>query len=364
MIDEPPGPLHRVSGNNYAPDNPDSDRINATIISLVRNSELEDLLTSVKDLERTFNSKFHYPWTFFNDEPFTSEFKEGVRSAIKGAQVRFEQVPSEHWSTPPWINHDLWVESAKMLAEKKVQYADKISYRQMCRWNSGIFPQHPALKDYKYYWRVEPHVHFFCDIDYDVFRFMQDHNKTYGFTINLYDSPDSIPSLWPETQKFLADPENAKLVHKNSAKDWVTDMAHRPDNNHKANGYSTCHFWSNFEIGDLDFWRSEPYMRYFNHLDRSGGFFYERWGDAPVHSIALGLFEDKSKIHWFRDIGYQHIPFFNCPRRPPGKCKGCDEGLLTDGEKFLYKEDCRPSWMDHVGLGEWGDGKSKDRDTV
>ena len=76
------------------------------------------------------------------------------------------------------------------------------------------------------------------------------------------------------------------------------DADHRPENWKRANGYSTCHFWSNFEIGNMDWFRGEVYSRYFEHLDRSGGFFYERWGDAPVHSIALGLFEDKSKIHW------------------------------------------------------------------
>ena len=116
----------------------------------------------------------------------------------------------------------------------------------------------------------------------------------------------------------------------------------------------------------MDFWRSEAYEDYFEHLDRAGGFFYERWGDAPVHSIALGLFEDKSKIHWyvhratniarqdsfrdrFRDIGYQHIPYFNCPNSP--KCSGCKTGRFTDGEKFLYKEDCRPNWFKYVGTG-------------
>src|SRR5688572_33465078 len=33
---------------------------------------------------------------------------------------------------------------------------------------------------------------FYCDIDYDVFWYMEEFNKTYGFTINLYDSPESI----------------------------------------------------------------------------------------------------------------------------------------------------------------------------
>lgn len=276
-----------------------------------------------------------------------------------------------------------------MLQEQEIQYGNLVSYHQMCRWNSGLFYKHPALADVRYYWRVEPKVHFFCDIDYDVFRYMADHNKTYGFTINLYDAPQSIPTLWPETLKFLeAHPE---YLHQNNARDWLEDSERRPGHNVKANGYSTCHFWSNFEIADMEFWRSKAYEDYFEHLDRAGGFFYERWGDAPVHSIALGLFEDASKIHWyvdsanfsppfslshttadahhvppsvpiknqrpttnrssrrFRDIGYQHIPYFNCPNSP--KCKGCKTGLFTDGEKFLFQEDCRPNWFKYVGMG-------------
>lgn len=85
---EPAEPLHRVEGNNYAPDNPNSDRVNATIIALVRNKELDQMLMSMRDLERTWNNKFNYPWTFFNDEPFSDEFKRKTRAATK-AEVRF-----------------------------------------------------------------------------------------------------------------------------------------------------------------------------------------------------------------------------------------------------------------------------------
>ena len=43
-----------------------------------------------------------------------------------------------------------------------------------------FFYRHPLLEKYKWYWRVEPDVHFRCDIDFDPFLFMEDHNKTYG----------------------------------------------------------------------------------------------------------------------------------------------------------------------------------------
>lgn len=38
-----------------------------------------------------------------------------------------------------------------------------------------------------------------------------------------------------------------------------------------------------------------------------------RWGDAPVHSIAVGMFLNKSQVHFFDDIGYRHDPFMHCP---------------------------------------------------
>jgi mannosyltransferase len=85
---EPDEPLVRVSGDNYAPGNLNSARTNATLLSLVRNSELDDMISSMRDLERTFNHKFNYPWLFLNDEPFTDEFKRRISAETK-AQVTF-----------------------------------------------------------------------------------------------------------------------------------------------------------------------------------------------------------------------------------------------------------------------------------
>ena len=39
----------------------------------------------------------------------------------------------------------------------------------------------------------------------------------------------------------------------------------------------------------------------------------QRWGDAPVHSIAAALFAGTDRIHFFREIGYEHPPFNHCP---------------------------------------------------
>lgn len=38
--------------------------------------------------------------------------------------------------------------------------------------------------DLEYYWRVEPDVRYYCDLDYDPFLYMKKHNKKYGKTHN------------------------------------------------------------------------------------------------------------------------------------------------------------------------------------
>ena len=50
---------------------------------------------------------------------------------------------------------------------------------------------------------------------------------------------------------------------------------------------------------------------------------YQRWGDAPIHSIAAALFASKDQVHFFNNIGYRHGPFQHCPQgelHKQGKC--------------------------------------------
>jgi hypothetical protein len=55
-------------------------RPRAAIISLVRNEELDGILQSMRQLELHWNRRFGYPWIFFNERPFSDEFKVSDRS--------------------------------------------------------------------------------------------------------------------------------------------------------------------------------------------------------------------------------------------------------------------------------------------
>ena len=55
----------------------------AALISLVRNLELPGLMQSMRQLEYQWNRKYNYPWIFFNDEPFSEEFKVSNHFLVK-----------------------------------------------------------------------------------------------------------------------------------------------------------------------------------------------------------------------------------------------------------------------------------------
>lgn len=278
------------------------ERMNATFVTLARNSDVWEIAESIRQVEDRFNRKFNYDWVFLNDAEFDDNFKK-ITTALVSGKTKYGLIPKEHWGFPEWIDQDKAAKVRDEMREKKVIYGDSVSYRHMCRYESGFFFRHPLMLGYEWYWRVEPSIKLYCDIDYDTFKFMADNGKKYSFVISLYEYVETIPTLWDSVKRWME--KHPEQVADGNSMKFVSD-----DN---GKTYNHCHFWSNFEIGNLNWLRSKSYMDYFDQLDRDGGFFYERWGDAPVHSLAAALMLKKEEIHFFNDISYYHVPFTHCP---------------------------------------------------
>ncbi|KAJ2061169.1 hypothetical protein GGI17_003279 [Coemansia sp. S146] len=257
---------------------------NASFVVLIRNREMNEFRATMRQLEDRFNGKYHYPYLFLNDEPFTDEFMQTI-AASTTSNVTFALIPQDHWSVPDFVDESRALAARQQMAANNVIYGGSLSYRHMCRFNSGFFYKHPLLQSVDWYWRVEPGVDFYCDLDYDPFKYMEDNGKLYSFVIALKELELTIPSLWDHTLEYML----VNNITSNLMSYFVTETG----------GYNLCHFWSNFEIASLNWLRSPAYDSFFQALDRAGGFFMERWGDAPVHSIAAGMllnYEQRRKL--------------------------------------------------------------------
>lgn len=56
----------------------------AAFVTLIRNSELWEIVKSIQQIEDRFNRHYHYPWIFLNEVPFTEEFIDVTSKLISG----------------------------------------------------------------------------------------------------------------------------------------------------------------------------------------------------------------------------------------------------------------------------------------
>lgn len=152
---------------------------------------------------------------------------------------------------------------------------------------------------------------------------MRDNNMSYGFNMAILEDQRSIPSLWESTLEFavankgmIDDEADLSWLLQDSAGEFDKDSVQPDDPAQilKSNlQYNNCQFYSNFEIGELDFFRGKKHSAFFDHLDKKGEFYYQRLGDAPFHTLSVSMFMSKRKIWYFRDIGYAHGVCQQCP---------------------------------------------------
>ncbi|KAI5969591.1 omh4 [Candida margitis] len=351
-------------------------RANAAFVMLCRNSEIKGVISSMKSMERHFNQWYNYPWVFLNNEEFSPQFKDAILNHTS-AKVSFGLIDMQDWEfskdIPEAELHE-WIESQ---GDRELLYGNLKSYHKMCRFYSGKFYLHPLVKQLDWYWRVEPNIEFYCDLTYDPFIEMEKRGKKYGFNVMLFDLYYSIPGLFRHVQTFIKkhnikvksswnlfalnskwlDGEDElgvydgihnshdliveiqdqiylqKFLHEQTGKTddvftkypYLTrrilqkskDMPKLHEDRTDKEEYNLCHFWSNFEIARVDLFTSTGYQSFYQHLESAGGFYKERWGDAPVHSLAVGMFLDLNEVHYFRDIGYRHEIFVHCPANAP-----------------------------------------------
>ena len=208
-------------------------KMNATFVSLTRNSDLWDIADSIRNVEDRFNRNHHYDWVFLNDKPFDDEFKK-VTTALVSGTARYGLIGKEHWSFPDFIDQDKAKAVREDMAERKIIYGDSISYRHMCRFESGFFFRQPLMMEYEWYWRVEPSIKLYCDIGFDPFVFMAENKKKYSFVISLFEYAETIPTIWDSAKKFMKlHPEH---IPEDNGMDWLSDDG--------GESYNHCHFVS------------------------------------------------------------------------------------------------------------------------
>ncbi|KAK2029774.1 glycolipid 2-alpha-mannosyltransferase [Colletotrichum zoysiae] len=328
----------------------------AAFVALVSEHQLDQMVESVAQLEQRFNSKYRYDWVFFSFQELSEDFKD-VTSNATTATVTYNLITQQHWSIAPSAKLGRFDAVDTDTAQIHVSHHGR-------RWSAGPFAREKRLQAYDWFWMVEPGTQFMCDINFDIFRLMRDHDITYSFNDIPSQDEEHSKLLWQSTKSFMA--KHPELVRPAADITWVlTDAGNlsepsfsseyhvgqreevqvernlgvrtracrfggsetegsvcpgvsREADDHQCHSHSTIPakdsrsaFASNYEectadtpieIGSLDHFRSPQHTSYFDYLDNAGEFYCGNAGDLNVHSLSASMFLPREKLWLFGNM--------------------------------------------------------------
>jgi len=268
-----------------------ADKPKAFIYYLIHRPAMRSLRQSIRALHRNFNRRFRYPIVVFvepdldtaADRQRISEMVPADGGSLSSPSIYVQVV---RFRIPAYVNSSLVPRRAGFGARKR-----SIGYRHMCRFHAGGVYDQPLVRSpgLQYGWRLDDDSLIRRPIDSDLFRTMRDGGYLYGYRkINHGWSPVDY-ALWDAVDRYInATPSLSPTFYRQ----WPKNAAR---------------FFNNFELSALRVWMSAQYRDYFNFVDRLGGIYYYKWGDAAIKTIAVTLFVPRDRTHRFTGIVYTHM---------------------------------------------------------
>lgn len=229
------------------------------------------LFQSLSSLDSNFNNVYNYPIVIFHEN--ISVINQSLIRSSSNSDIYFQAVKFE---IPDFLPKNFTQLSCRC----------HIGYRHMCRFHSKLIYDQPIICGFDYAWRLDDDSKIKRPIKYDIFEYMREKNFLYGYVAITRDSPACTINLWENTSKYINNSSIAPTFFAEWKQYWV--------------------YYNNFEVSRLSLWLSDDYQKFIDYIDKLGGIYYYRWGDAPIKSIAVSLFVRKNETHYFHDIGYQH----------------------------------------------------------
>ena len=166
-----------------------------------------------------------------------------------------------------------------------------LGYRGMCRLFSGELYKLDIIQEYDYYMRLDTDS-FVERMNYDVFKYVKENDCKYGYiepAVQI-DNPKVVLGLW------------------DCVGDWADKNDHLIHPNKIQNGMM---YYTNFEIGSIDWFTNSKYNSFYEHIDASGGIFNGRWGDAPIRFLGVNMLMDRQHIQNIPNLTYTHGSTYN-----------------------------------------------------
>lgn len=255
---------------------------------------MEQLRKSVGLLYEHYNAKQRDDIVFLHTGDVTPEMQASVLKHC-GAEARFVELAKRHFTLPPGVDpkSKLWLFPNKFSA----------GYRHMVRFFTVGVWEVAAELGYQYIMRFDDDAYLLSPIAYNIFGFMAERRLDYAFRLTSWEHGE--PAQRGDFHKFVKEYALSNLI----TPQWGLASS-CPDGRLESFSAGQCGqvytIYNNFFVANVSFWRRADVQAFVKHVDASKTIYYNRWGDALWHSVALQLFLPRERLHMFDDFAYEH----------------------------------------------------------
>lgn len=257
-------------------------------------------------LFKNFNKKYNYPVIILHegdyDDNAQSEIKNSIRQNHRHV-VTFEQIDKGDFDVPSHIDKE---RLEKVVELQPVPYWRNGKYRSMCYfWIKHFFKY---TNDFDYVMRLDDDSIIEEPIITDLFQTMVE--KEYVYISNLlhvdcgicnYGMKEMFEKILPYAKSRLNDkmfikskiPKNSVIMDKFKELYRLNEGKDLEAFNDDIETEMPLMYYNNFFITDTRFWKREEVKYIIDSIDKHGGIFYYRYGDAPLHTIIVSLLEPR-----------------------------------------------------------------------
>eukprot|EP01059_Diplonema_ambulator_P029288 TRINITY_DN4860_c1_g1_i1.p1 TRINITY_DN4860_c1_g1~~TRINITY_DN4860_c1_g1_i1.p1 ORF type:complete len:493 (+),score=55.04 TRINITY_DN4860_c1_g1_i1:128-1606(+) len=259
---------------------------------------------TLQKLERNVNSLVQYPYTFFMPGDWPPWCKDAL-SRIVTTPSTYQPIPPEHWNLEPWVDRERGNGRGKAFAKRKADPPEQLIIQQSNRWWAGYVFRSKVVQAYDYYWRVDMNAFYYCPIVFNPVFQLIDTGKLYGFMATPSEPQFAYPQLGRIIDEYLVKTSQTMKYRGVVAKGSKGKME-----------FTSCYPSSSSEIVKVSAVNTEEYAHFFEALETTGGFFYERWSDNAIRFALMALTHVPTDFHYFEAIPYADRNGWSTPFDP------------------------------------------------
>ena len=305
-------------------------RPKGALVMYVSDSDIHDIIKTIESVQSHFNDWVQYPWVLisvdgreFNDTEWLGKLTEfnvfdatttnnnnntstSTSNNDGKTKIVLQTVSDQFWGVPEWIDPGKWAQARNRL--RLEPHIESTEYKIWTRYFTGFLPLESFMSKYDWMWYIKPGTELFCDVDYDVFRFLQDSEKLVGLSGSF--KVENLPSFeYGKYYKLLTD-KYKDIIRRDNFESFLLEKG----SDDKDKKFDKCELLvEGFSISNLNFWRSKVYQKYFEFIDREGTIFHNAWSINKVQTLAITLLMDQKSFQFLDNLGFQNEDYFNCP---------------------------------------------------